>query len=187
MDNKPQQLWDGKREAPKGLRLPNTPPSRLLEESKSPAATPGNAKKSSNLPPQKQDVKTSKSRLSADAPEFFPSYYQSLSTVNATPANATPANSASSIQNRLKKHKVTDSNSAQQSLTDSVDDFVGSPDDIRLNHLIDTLTKDPGQFSDLLDIFMDTLCPYFGDVLVLSRAAQLLVQQVLLALVGSKT
>ncbi|XP_044270958.1 polyadenylate-binding protein-interacting protein 1 [Tribolium madens] len=146
MDNKAPSLWDAKCEAPKGLRPPNAPPSRLLEDKKSPEK------------PQ-ENTKPFKSSLSADAPEFVPSYMKSATQ------------SSGGVQDRLKKFKVVENSGQNDS------EFVGSPDDIRLKHLIDTLTKDPGQFSDLLDIFMDTLCPYFGDILVLARAAHLLVEQ----------
>ncbi|RZC33929.1 polyadenylate-binding protein-interacting protein 1, partial [Asbolus verrucosus] len=171
MENKAPQLWDGNREPSKGLRRPNTPSNRLLKEeaNKTSPSTPETTK-SFNATPQSENKTGIKSRLSVDAPEFYPSSYK-----NPTVAS----NTTSSIQDRLKKHKVTESNTIQQPPTNNIEvDFIDSPDDIRLKHLIVTLTKDPGQFSDLLDIFMDTLCPYFDDILVLARAAQLLVQQV---------
>ncbi|XP_015833011.2 polyadenylate-binding protein-interacting protein 1 [Tribolium castaneum] len=140
-DNKAPALWDAKCEAPKGLRPPNAPPTRLLEDTKT-------------------SEKPFKSSLSADAPEFIPASMKSSATTQS-----------SGVQDRLKKFKVVENSGGNDS------EFVGSPDDIRLKHLIDTLTKDPGQFSDLLDIFMDTLSPYFGDIFVLTRAAQLLVEQ----------
>ncbi|KAH0811035.1 hypothetical protein MTP99_013913 [Tenebrio molitor] len=169
MDNRSSPLWDGNRETPKDLRLPNTPPSRLLkEENKTNTNTTGSTTKSTNVTPQK-DNNLMKSSLSVDAPEFYPSYYKTSTPVS---------NTTSSIQERLKRHKVAEPNSVTEPVANDFEsNFIGSSDDNRLKHLIDTLTKDPGQFSDLLDIFMDTLCPYFEDIFVLSRAALLLVEQ----------
>lgn len=171
MDNRSSPLWDGNRETPKDLRLPNTPPSRLLkEENKTNTNTTGSTTKSTNVTPQK-DNNLMKSSLSVDAPEFYPSYYKTSTPVS---------NTTSSIQERLKRHKVAEPNSVTEPVANDFEsNFIGSSDDNRLKHLIDTLTKDPGQFSDLLDIFMDTLCPYFEDIFVLSRAALLLVEQVI--------
>lgn len=184
MDNKATPLWDANCEAPRGLRTPNAPPNRLLEgTSKSannipenltakPTNSQGNANPAmSRLSADPETKRTSNSqgnvnpvvsRLSAEAPEFVPKYMKSQSR--------------SGVQDRLKKHKVTESSAQQSANIDS--EFVGSPDDNRLQHLIATLTKDPGQFSDLVELFMDTLWPYLQDIIVLSRTAQLLVQQV---------
>ncbi|EFA00366.1 Polyadenylate-binding protein-interacting protein 1-like Protein [Tribolium castaneum] len=73
-DNKAPALWDAKCEAPKGLRPPNAPPTRLLEDTKT-------------------SEKPFKSSLSADAPEFIPASMKSSVTTQS-----------SGVQDRLKKY-----------------------------------------------------------------------------------
>lgn len=50
---------------------------------------------------------------------------------------------------------------------------------IRLKHVIASLINYPGQFGDLLIVFMETICLYFDDVLAMSEISQLLVTEVM--------
>lgn len=179
--NKAPPLWDGNKEPPrKGLRPPNTPSGRLLvEESRSYASAVDTSAHSNSLSSLNNSLNESnvsvRSNLSVDAPEFYPAGYSNVSSSAAPQQSQQP----SSIQNRLKKHRVSSTeHPAEESFHNEDEYFIGSADDNRLQHLIRTLTKDPGQFSDLLEIFIDTLSPYFTDIFVLSRAAKLLVEQV---------
>ncbi|KAJ8938591.1 hypothetical protein NQ318_020853 [Aromia moschata] len=119
-----------------------------------------------------------KSTLKVDAPEWYPS--------NVNP-NVNAQLPASNVQDRLKVHKKSHEPDLQSlSLAEkgypsnvsveqcTVEDSV---DIIRLKQIINTLTKDPGQFDNLLDLFMETLFPYFEDIIAISLIAQLLVEQ----------
>lgn len=49
---------------------------------------------------------------------------------------------------------------------------------MRMKQIISSLIMYPGQFDDLLMVFMETMYPYFNDVMAMSEIAQLLVGQV---------
>ncbi|KAJ8937051.1 hypothetical protein NQ314_012045 [Rhamnusium bicolor] len=201
MENKPM-LWDKNSETFQSLRQPNSIPGTLeIQEanSRQPSVySQSNIVKNNResnikleaseirLPTVKTEltVKEEKlkdiianSTLKADAPEWFPSCVSN-----------NIQSSTSNIQKRLKIHKqpqdtdyLQNSNIAEK-YSDNVPDQCysadeDSPDIIRLKQIINTLTKDPGQFDNLLDLFMETLLPYFEDIIALSIIAQLLVEQ----------
>lgn len=124
------------------------------------------------------------SKLNAAAAEFIPNkcYYDNTNTVMSKPPQL-------SVQNRLKIHKDQDSqrnqspkdvtiNSRYYSQGDNNFRYTdNSLDDRRLKQLINTLTCDPGQFDSLLDIFRQTLRPYFEDIIALASVTDLLVSQ----------
>ncbi|KAL3283893.1 hypothetical protein HHI36_018062 [Cryptolaemus montrouzieri] len=170
MEDKP--LWDPKK-SEKSLRTPRNAPSI--------AANSNNEKTQgcslAVIPPEK-------SKLNVSASEFIPKCYldKSNEIVMSKPANV-------SVQNRLKIHKDQDSqrtqfpqdcqiNSRYFSQGDNNFQYTSdSLDDRRLKQLINTLTNDPGQFDNLLDIFKQTIRPYFDDIIALSSVTDLLVRQ----------
>lgn len=116
------------------------------------------------------------SRLSADAAEFYPAGYTASTTVS-TPSSV--------VQSRLKKYKQPDLSEPTQndSFGNSQEHFnedgtFVNQDVERLQHLINTLTYDPGQFDDTLELFMDTFKPYFDNITVISVMAKMIFQQV---------
>lgn len=128
-------------------------------------------------------VSVSNSRLSADAEEFYPAGYCSNTTVS------TPR---SYVQDRLNKFKKPSlSGSTQQDSFGSYqdnpfnseqlneDNVLVQQDIQRLQHIIGTLTYDPGQFDDSLDLFMDTFKPYFDDINVISTMVKMIFEQVI--------
>lgn len=126
-------------------------------------------------------VSVSNSRLSADAAEFYPSGYC---------GNTAGSTTKSYLQDRLNKFKKPSlCGSVQDSFEHCQDNQFNSEllhennvlvqqDIERLQHIISTLTCDPGQFDDLLELFMDTFKPYFNDITVISIMAKMIFQQV---------
>ncbi|CAH2015858.1 unnamed protein product [Acanthoscelides obtectus] len=109
-----------------------------------------------------------KSSLKADAPEWFPNNSIMTQRVDSL---------SNSLQNRLKIHKRhgNDSNHSQNHSAAAIPNI---DDDIkRLKQIITTLSRDPGQFDNLLDIFMETLIPYFNDLMTLFTVAKILVEE----------
>ncbi|KAJ8969031.1 hypothetical protein NQ317_014168, partial [Molorchus minor] len=112
-----------------------------------------------------------RSTLKVDAPEWYP---PSLCSIPPAPT--------STVQDRLKVYKKpvdtslqnTDKQPHRSSIPDDTDNSV---DIIRLKQILNTLTKDPGQFNNLLDLFLETSYPYFKDIFTLSIITQLLVEQ----------
>lgn len=180
MENLVPKLWDATSGGARGLRLPNTPvdSAKQITEKE-------NTKITANSfcePPPTSTINITvveNSKLSANAAEFVPSYLRNDTQGNNT---ITPSSLAcASVQNRLMKHKLSTEatySSAIQQPIKCDEDFLGSADDVRMKQIIDTLTRDPGQFNNLFDIFMDTLNPYLENVLVLSSTTELLVNQV---------
>lgn len=169
MEDKP--LWDPHRKG-QPLRAP-----RAVSNT---ASNSGNERSSvpltSIVPPEK-------STLNAAAAEFIPKcYYDNSNTVMSKPPQL-------SVQNRLKIHKDQDSSRNQSSRDAPINSRYSqgdnnyryannSLDNLRLKQLIHTLTCNPGQFDDLLDIFKQTLRPYFEDIIALATVTDLLVTQV---------
>lgn len=178
MDGKLPKLWDQDVDPSKALRLPNTPVLRRDDTNNT-----GRPKLPTELHRNTASTENnvvSNSRLSVDAPEFYPSSYSNNSFSGAKP----------SVQNRLKKHKQGEAGDVTQAFQNIHlngssdqqqygDDFMhNSQDGTRLRHVISTLTTDPEQFDNLLDIFLETLLPYYDNCLVLSQITQVLVEQV---------
>lgn len=112
------------------------------------------------------------SSLKVDAPEFVPRTFESKPQISAT----------SKIQNRLKVHR-SESECETLEKTEHQPEYFQNfmdtdSDHKRIRQIINTLTKDPGQFDNLLQIFMDTVAPYWEDVILLSDIVQILVNEV---------
>lgn len=114
-----------------------------------------------------------KSSLKVDAPEFVPRATENKPQISAV---------TSSIQNRLKIRrpelecemieKVEDNSQYLANEVDPRNDLK------RIRQIINTLTKDPGQFDNLLQIFMETVAPYLDDLLLLSDIVKILIHEV---------
>lgn len=192
----PKPLWDKSVDSSRPLRKPmcmteNVPKQNVSiqpkEETNSDASeiTSGSSLLQNNLNSLTRtfdnlDVKeTSKPSLNPDAPEWFPSYIG----VNYN------SEAPKSVQNRLRLHKSqpepqNSHNKDNEKMEISSDNLVYGdendfePDIKRLKQIITTLSKDPGQFDNLLDLFMETLMPYLEDFLALSVIVRILVEQV---------
>ncbi|XP_060534863.1 uncharacterized protein LOC132707158 [Cylas formicarius] len=136
---------------------------------------------SSNSQP---DSVVANSTLKADAPEFYPAGYNRSEVsepVNYFPKNVhiTVSDPASivkhSAQNRLNKYKQNSIGSSYVEYNGHCDD--DSPDMIRLKQIISSLKLYPGQFDDLLMVFMETIYPYFNDIIAMSEIVKLLVSE----------
>ncbi|VEN60621.1 unnamed protein product [Callosobruchus maculatus] len=160
MENKPV-LWDkGTANVQSAIRLPKSAPDVVLKTENADVVKEADSKKDMN------DI-VAKSSLKADAPEWFPN--NSIMTKKVD-------NVSHSLQNRLKIHKRNGSDSDH-----SQNDWGPAVDDIkRLKQIITTLSRDPGQFDNLLDLFMETLVPYFQDLMTLSTVAKILVEEAIL-------
>lgn len=113
------------------------------------------------------------SSLKADAPEFIPRAFEIKPQISAI---------TSKIQNRLKIHK-SESECGTLEKTEDNSEYITNymdteSDHKRIRQIINTLTKDPGQFDNLLQIFMDTVAPYWEDLIMLSDIVQILVNEV---------
>ncbi|CAH1155754.1 unnamed protein product [Phaedon cochleariae] len=132
-----------------------------------------------------------KSNLKAEAAEWFPLGFQSPSTTNSsTDTYVEPVhNTNSSVQSRLLKHKISSDNEiVNYSTSDTIfqnkdgvedDEYDYSSDMRRIKHIIATLTKDPGQFDNLLEIFLETLMPHLEDITPISIITQTLLDEAL--------
>lgn len=112
------------------------------------------------------------SKLRVAAPEWYPSE-PVVQNVYINKVENVP----SKMQSRLNIHKAQ-----QQNYTETVNDSGDNSSDYssdfnRLNQIIATLTKDPGQFHNLFEIFMETLEPYLEDLIAMSSVAELIVDQ----------
>ncbi|KAL1517019.1 hypothetical protein ABEB36_000840 [Hypothenemus hampei] len=135
-----------------------------------------------SLPKTPQDGQFKKTVLSADAPEFVPSWLKETTPVEEQINNLqlnenTKFNSKSGAQNRLKKYRNQSSQGSTSSSRNSLNSKFNSLDMSRLQQLITSVINYPGQFDDLLMVFIETLNPYFNDVLAMSEIAKLLVTQ----------
>nr|XP_023016190.1 polyadenylate-binding protein-interacting protein 1 [Leptinotarsa decemlineata] len=111
------------------------------------------------------------SKLKVEAPEWFPSGHTYV-------PNNRIEKLASSVQNRLKINKTNESNDFEYAtVLQNMEAIENSSDFWRLKQLINTLTKDPGQFDDLLELFLETLAPYFDDIIALSTIVKILLEQ----------
>lgn len=113
------------------------------------------------------------SSLKVDAPEFVPK------SITETKPPILPT---SKIQNRLKIHR-SESECETMEKIEHHPEYVQNVIDMESDHkrirqIINTLTKDPGQFDNLLQIFMDTVAPYWEDLILLSDIVQILVNEV---------
>ncbi|XP_044752229.1 polyadenylate-binding protein-interacting protein 1 [Coccinella septempunctata] len=169
MEDKP--LWDPNRKG-QILRAPRTVSNVASNNDNQKSSVSS----TSIVPPEK-------SKLNAAAAEFIPKcFYDNSNTVMSKPPQL-------SVQNRLKIHKDQELQRNQASRDGPINARLysqgdnnfryanNSLDDRRLKQLINTLTCDPGQFDSLLDIFRQTLKPYFEDIIALASVTDLLVSQ----------
>lgn len=157
------KLWQNKTFAP--MRQPKQNLTGIVDKSSSSQdnSKPGKSDK------EKMDEIVAKSKLNFDAPEFKPKYCETKSQVSTV---------TSSIQNRLNIHR-SESNEQIEEPTSVTSTYVGTESDIkRIKQIINTLTKDPGQFDNLLQIFMETVAPYLEDVCLLPEIVQIIVNEV---------
>lgn len=117
--------------------------------------------------------------LRADAPEFVPKFIQAPIDDVELQLQHTHISGKPSAQNRLRKIKNSHNNTMEpsQAGSSSQSDNGDSPDMIRLKHVIASLINYPGQFGDLLMVFMETICLYFDDVLAMAEITELLVTE----------
>ncbi|CAG9855689.1 unnamed protein product [Phyllotreta striolata] len=181
--NKDSKDLQTKRRPPKTIPYSELPASQQNSQPNS-VQFGQNAEVSGQLQ-QRSDKKleqlVANSTLRADAEEWFPS----KPIAQPVPLN-NPGENPSRIQDRLKKHKnpekvsendgVNDDNQAHmvENRRDSSADFD------RLKRIIGTLTKDPGQFHNLLDIFMETLEPYVSNGIPISDITGIIVNQAII-------
>lgn len=157
------QLWK-KSELQNRLRRPrdaaaNSAPKQVNNaEQKTDGRSSANTQKLLNNATSEEPTETKfDSRLSADAQEFVPANYQTTSK-------------KSSAQERLLKIKTDDEMQQDKSRVDQ--------DVRRLDNVITTLTYDPGQFDDLLDLFVETFKPYIEDQEFIDIVAEMLFRKV---------
>lgn len=183
MDQKPFQskvLWDKSSGVQPSSRQPKPKPH-------SSQATNHQATGTSTEVSRKINIENS--ILKPDAPEFIPAMYRvphNNDQENYFPQNVHITVSdgrriqKQSAQDRLKKWKNPSESSScypesSPNLSNGYYDHDESTDMIRLKQIISSLIKYPGQFDDLLLVFMETIYPYFDDILAMSEIAQLLV------------
>ncbi|KAJ8916889.1 hypothetical protein NQ315_013357 [Exocentrus adspersus] len=166
MDKKPV-LWDKELEDLQPLRLPkSTPDARDVQE----RVEITEIQNSSGYQGSLEDILI-KTTLKVDAPEWYPPSRVSSNCLGSfSSLNIHDNKNLQEVNVEDGANKV---NHQQQSHEANGD----SSDIIRLKQIISTLTKDPGQFDNMLDLFMESLEPYFQDVIALSLIAQLLVEQ----------
>ncbi|XP_018571544.1 uncharacterized protein LOC108911168 isoform X2 [Anoplophora glabripennis] len=161
-------LWDKNSEELQPLRLPKSTPDVIAQQEVTQTRNELNCNvefpKSGNEPANTMEDIIAKSTLKVDAPEWYPSNCISNDCLEP----------CASVKNIYDENiSGTSETKIEYLLTNDED----SPDIFRLKQIIGTLSKDPGQFDNLLDLFMETLQPYFEDILALSITAQLLVEQ----------
>lgn len=111
------------------------------------------------------------SQLSADAKEFYPAGYSS-------PA----AGSKGSVQDRLLKIKHNQPQNQNDVSNAYPDGSQIEQDKRRLENMITTLIFNPGQFDNLLDLFVETLKPYLDNHDMMTVMAEMLVFEVTVSL-----
>ncbi|XP_056648660.1 polyadenylate-binding protein-interacting protein 1 [Diorhabda sublineata] len=180
MSEKPVLWEESDSNAPSKLRPPKflSVPNNSSHQSTQTNSTVVNKSYSSNAPLQQNaidiDEIVAKSKLSATANEWYPKNMEPIMCPTNSVGQVT-----SSIQNRLKAHKVQPEPVPVSNVynADVNNEF---PSDLhRIKKVISTLTKDPGQFHNLLDLFMETLEPYLmeEDLIVSSQVAEIIVEQ----------
>lgn len=166
MENK-KELWSKNNEY-KPLRQPKMLAQRQnMLKVNTPTTMQNNIEKEY---PTKLEELVANSSLKVDAPEFIPRFSESSQQIS------------SSVQNRLKIHRSESDYKPTEKVENNPEynsDCVDTESDLkRLRQIIITLTKDPGQFDNLLQIFMDTVLPYLEDIILLSEIVNILVNEV---------
>ncbi|XP_030766100.1 polyadenylate-binding protein-interacting protein 1 [Sitophilus oryzae] len=159
-------LWQKKTSVQKPMRLPK-------DQQTGAASTPS----------LKIDVE--QSTLKPDAPEFIPQSvrFEQLSQSlqqNVVITNQTPKSHAQNRIALIRNSKNNEPNNHEYSDYEHVTNGYGndeSLDMLRLRQIISSLIKYPGQFDDLLMVFMETIYPYFDDILAMSEITNLMVNE----------
>lgn len=171
MDSK-KSLWQNKKSS-EPLRQPKS-----LAQKQNEAVVDTSTKVQNNVEkqyPSKMEEIVANSSLKVDAPEFIPRF------ADAKDTKQNVSSLTSRIQNRLKLCRSESECSTIEIVENDSPyntDFVEN-DIKRIRQIINTLTKDPGQFDNLLQIFMDTVLPYLEDIILLSDIVQILVNEVI--------
>ncbi|ERL92374.1 polyadenylate-binding protein-interacting protein 1 [Dendroctonus ponderosae] len=127
--------------------------------------------------------------LRADAPEFVPTRTFEQQQIRGLFVDNPQGAPRHSVQNRLNKAKNVNQNTqysspgsssyatpqAEQPANPSNESHTNITDLVRLRQIISSLINYPGQFDDLLIVFMETIYPYFLDSDALAQIAHLLV------------
>ncbi|XP_050301212.1 polyadenylate-binding protein-interacting protein 1 [Anthonomus grandis grandis] len=132
------------------------------------------------------------SGLNVNAPEFVPTWLKSpvmdlqqqFQNVQIAVGEVPPP-SRTSAQDRLHKYKTSGHSNEHAARcyndTNPIMNGCGDEDDstdlMRLKNIIKSLKIYPGQFDDLLEVFMESIFPYFNDVFTMAKIAQLLIGQ----------
>lgn len=169
MEPNSKPLWDNGEYKP--LRLPNSLVQRQnVTVDVNTSTTSHNNIEKQNL--SKMEEIVANSSLKVDAPVFIPRFSESKAQVS----------SAKGVQNRLKIHKPESDFKASEEVENN-SKYSKNPMDTesdlkRIRQIISTLTKDPGQFDNLVQIIMDTVMPYLEDHILLPEIVEILVNRV---------
>lgn len=174
MEHNRKQLWK-KNEVRQPLRVPNM---LLAQQQNSPSDenTSTNSQENNEI----QNLTTieeivANSSLKVDAPEFVPRFSRSkpqyVSTIKP------------SVQDRLKIPRTETNCNVTEEMGNNLDysnaSYFDTQSDLRrLKQIIGTLTKDPGQFDNLVQIIVDTVIPYLEDLVLLPEIVEIIVNEV---------
>lgn len=126
-------------------------------------------------------ISVENSKLKPDAPEFIPASYRVPENYTQDVHNAVSDTPPQKAQDRFKKYKQNNSSYSEPAsdLSNGFCDYDPNPtsDMLRLKQIISSLINYPGQFDDLFMVFMETIHPYFEDVLAMSEIVELLVSE----------
>lgn len=196
MNNRPV-FWDKNSE----VEVPQLRQPKCLAQNS--AVEPASPKPASEQQPSRlkemEDI-LARSVLKADAPEWYPQSVVNKDIQRPMVINHQVETLTHSVQNRLKIHnkKTSDTSPAptvasaprvamdmpRQNGGDCIPLGIGNngenQDIKRLKQIVTTLTRDPGQFDNLLQLFMETIFPHLNEIMFLSHFTKLLVEQVIL-------
>lgn len=121
--------------------------------------------------------KFSGSKLSADAKEFFPAGYRNA----AAPASSSKTSAQERLM-RIKHNQPQNQNEQCQRNEAGGSHPDGSQEDQdkrRLENMITTLSFNPGQYDDLLPLFVETFKPYLDNHEMINTVAEMLFFEVI--------
>ncbi|KRT86614.1 hypothetical protein AMK59_719 [Oryctes borbonicus] len=169
MDNKEQiLLWDDNSEY-KPLRRPNSNSTVDTKAKQEERTGTDNSQSATEITTNNKDIVNKsynfndilrKSKLSADAKEWFPSSYSQV-----VPQLAQPA------QSRLQRIKSENAGVTEDYNAESGQLKMGF-ESVNLDILIQSLIYDPGQFDNLVDNFIAILEPHSDDIEVAIKAVE---------------
>lgn len=170
-------LWDDTSDCDKPLRRPNinSTVDNTVKQTNEESNFTGNSQHATHSSNHRKDTLNNssqfndivqKSKLSADAKEWYPSSF-----TKTTPQLAQPA------QNRLQRIKHENVTSDDTVVETSQNTFVFDP--MPLDLLIKSLIYDPGQFDNLIENFLAILAPHFENVDVANKTAKIIFENAL--------